>query len=56
MHIIQAIEQMQAMLRDVSPLLWDYKANLKKEGFTDKEAFELVRDYQKIMFSQPNQK
>lgn len=56
MHILQAIEQLQATLRDVSPMLWSYKCDLKKEGFTDKEAFELVRDYQKIMFTQPTQK
>ncbi|WP_193768888.1 hypothetical protein [Metasolibacillus meyeri] len=52
MNIIHAIEQMQAMLRDISPLLWEYKQDLKKQGFTEQQAFDLVRDYQKIMFTQ----
>jgi len=54
MHIIQAIEQMQAMLRDISPLLWEYKKDLKKQGFTEQQAYDLVRDYQKIIFTQSN--
>jgi hypothetical protein len=53
MNIFQALEQMQAMLRDISPILWSYKENLLKQGFTE-EAFALVRDYQKIMFTQQN--
>jgi len=51
MNILQQLEQLNAMLRDVSPILWDYKAQLKKEGFTEQQAFDLVRDYQKILFS-----
>jgi hypothetical protein len=54
MNIFQALEQMQAMLRDISPILWSYKENLLKQGFTEEEAFALVRDYQKIMFTQQN--
>lgn len=54
MHIIQAIEQMQAMLRDISPLLWEYKKDLKKQGFTEQQAYDLVKDYQKILFTQNN--
>lgn len=50
MNIIQALEQMNAMLRDVSPMLWDYKVQLIKQGFTEQQAFDLVRDYQKIIF------
>lgn len=49
-NIIQALEQMQAMLRDVAPVLWAYYDDLKKQGFTDEQAFALVRDYQKIAF------
>lgn len=51
MNIFQAFEQMQAMLRDLSPVLWSYKQHLKKQGFTDDEAFALVRDYQRILFT-----
>ena len=54
MNILQALEQMQAMLRDVSPVLWEYKQDLKKQGFTEQQAYELVRDYQKIVFTQSN--
>ena len=50
MDITQQIDQMMAMLRDVSPLLWTYYADLKKQGFTDEQAFTLVRDYQSITF------
>ena len=56
MHILQALEQMQAMLRDISPVLWDYKQELKKQGFTEAQAFELVRDFQKTTFAQNNKK
>lgn len=54
MNIFQALEQMQAMLRDVSPVLWTYKQDLEKQGFTEDQAIDLVRDYQKIMFTQHN--
>lgn len=49
MNIIQALEQMQAMLRDLSPVLWSYKEDLKKQGFTEEQAFTLARDYQRIV-------
>lgn len=55
MHIIQAMEQLQAMLRDVSPVLWSYKENLIKQGFTEEQAFLLVRDYQEILFTNQNE-
>ena len=51
MNIFQAFEQMQAMLRDFAPVLMSYKQHLKKQGFTDDEAFALVRDYQRILFT-----
>lgn len=47
MNILHQIEQMMAVLRDISPLLWSYKVDLVKQGFTEEQAFELVRDYQK---------
>lgn len=51
MNILHAIEQMMAALRDVSPMLWSYKEDLKKQGFTEEQAFQLVRDFQKVTFS-----
>ena len=54
MNIFQALEQMEAMLLDFSPVLWTYKQDLKKQGFTEQQAFDLARDYQKIMFTQNN--
>ena len=51
MNILQQFEQMQAMLRDFAPVLMSYKQHLKKQGFTDDEAFALVRDYQRILFT-----
>ncbi|WP_421663610.1 hypothetical protein [Lysinibacillus telephonicus] len=49
MNILHALEQIQAMLRDLSPVLWDYKEELKKQGFTENQAFTLARDYQRIL-------
>ncbi|MRX70859.1 hypothetical protein GJU40_01590 [Bacillus lacus] len=51
MNIIQALEQMQATLRDLSPVLWSYKENLVKQGFTEEQAFALVKDYQNTILS-----
>ena len=51
MNIFQAFEQMQAMLRDFAPVLMSYKRNLMKQGFTEEEAFQLVRDYQYTLFN-----
>lgn len=54
MDILHAIDQIQAMLRDLSPVLWSYKENLKKQGFTDEEAFALVRDFQMLLWNNAN--
>lgn len=51
MNILQQLEQMQAMLRDFAPVLISYKRNLMKQGFTEEEAFQLVRDYQYTLFN-----
>lgn len=50
MNIFQAFEQIQEMLKDLSPVLWSYKENLKKQGFTEEQAFQLTRDYQRTVF------
>lgn len=52
MNILQQLEQMQAMLRDLAPVLYSYKENLKKQGFTEDQAYTLVRDYQMTIFNQ----
>lgn len=54
MNIFQALEQMEAMLLDFSPVLWTYKQDLEKQGFTEQQAFDLARDFQNIMFTQSN--
>lgn len=48
MNLTQQIDQIMAMLRDFSPLLWEYYSDLKKQGFTDEQAFAIVRDYHKL--------
>lgn len=47
MDFIQQLEQMQAMLRDITPIVWTYYKNLLDQGFTEKQAFELTRDCQR---------
>jgi hypothetical protein len=49
--IIAALEQMQATLRDLSPVLWSYYYNLKQQGFSNEQAFKLTNDFQNIMLS-----
>jgi hypothetical protein len=49
---LQALEQMQAMLRDLSPVLWSYKENLKKQGFTEEQAMDLAKELQKNIITQ----
>lgn len=51
MDITQQLDQMMAMLRDFSPVLWTYYSDLKKQGFSDDQAFILVRDYQRTTMS-----
>ena len=51
MNILHQLEQIQALLRDVAPVLYSYKEHLKKQGFTEQQAYNLVRDYQQILLS-----
>ncbi|RLJ90139.1 hypothetical protein [Planococcus citreus] len=50
MDIVHQFEQMQAVLRDFSPLLWTYYLELQAQGFTQQQAFELVKNYQNTTF------
>ena len=50
-NILQALEQTEAMLVNLSPVLWTYKENLKKQGFSEEQAFLLVKDFQNSLIS-----
>lgn len=50
-NILHQLEQIQALLRDVATVLYSYKEHLKKQGFTEQQAYNLVRDYQQILLS-----
>lgn len=52
MNIIQALEQFAATLRDVAPVLAQYRKDLEKQGFSKEEAFYLTVRVQGIMFGQ----
>ena len=45
MNFKQRLEQEDARLRDMSILLYNFKQNLKEQGFTEEQAFQLVKDY-----------
>lgn len=46
MNIFQVLEQMEAMLRDLAPVLWSYKENLKKQGFTEEQSYQMALAFQ----------
>lgn len=48
---IHQLDQMDAMLRDIAGLVRNYHEKLVKAGFTDEQAFELVKDYHKSIHS-----
>lgn len=56
MNLFQALEQMDAFLRDFSPVLWAYKQNLLKQGFTEEESMQLVINYQESVIKGGTQK
>lgn len=56
MNFIHQLEQMQAMLRDLAPVLWSYKENLKKQGFTENQAFRMTLEYQNTIFDKGKRK
>lgn len=51
LSFFQAMEQLQAHLRDLSPVLFSYYVNLHKAGFTEEQAMELVRDFHAIILT-----
>ena len=55
MNIFQAFEQYAAFLRDLSPMLWNYKEDLKKQGFTENQAFRMALELQNNITKQGKQ-
>lgn len=51
MDITQQLDQLGAMLRDVAPLLYNYYKDLQALGFTEEQAFAMVKDYQTILLT-----
>jgi len=51
MDFLAQLDQLKALLRDISPVLWGYYFELKKQGFTDEQAFQLTRDFQMVTFN-----
>jgi len=51
MNLIHALDQMQAALRDLAPVLYSYYDNLKKQGFTSKQALTIVIELQRSLLS-----
>lgn len=51
MHFIQALEQMQAMMRDIGPVFYTYYASLVDAGFTEEQAMLLVVNWQNSVIS-----
>ena len=49
-NFLQIFEQIESALRDIAPILSNYKKYLKEQGFTEAQAFQLVRDYQITLF------
>lgn len=54
MSLFQALEQMEALMRDLAPILYSYKKQLKKAGFTDAETMMLVIDLQQTLLTGGN--
>lgn len=50
MDILQQLDQLQAVLRDIAPVLWSYYKNLIDEGFSEEQALELTKDVQSKLF------
>ena len=42
----EAWNEMKAMTRDLSPILYNYYAELVRLGFTEEQAFEITKDFQ----------
>ncbi|MCM3598687.1 hypothetical protein M4D55_23290 [Metabacillus idriensis] len=51
MNFFQQMEQLQATLRDVAPIMWTYYNNLLKQGFNPEQAFTLTVEMQKALMN-----
>ena len=47
MDINQALDQFDALMRDMTPLIRKHYNRLKAEGFSDFQAHELTKEYQR---------
>lgn len=54
MDIIKAFEELHASLMNVSPLLFSYYADLKKQGFSEEQALELTKEAQTLILKGGN--
>ena len=45
--ISEEMQEMSKFLRDFAVVLYSYQEDLKVQKFTDKQAFSLIRDFQK---------
>lgn len=50
MDIIQAFEQFEMQLINQAAVLRTYHKELKKQGFTENQAFRLTQEMQQLMF------
>lgn len=53
MNIQHSLDQVSAMMRDFAPLLRAYHLSLVETGFTEEQAFVLVKDYQQCLLGGP---
>ncbi|MRX54825.1 hypothetical protein GJU41_12655 [Bacillus idriensis] len=51
MNFFQQMEQLQATLRDIAPVMWSYYNNLLKQGFSKDQAFTLTVEMQKALMN-----
>lgn len=50
MHFIHALDQLQAMLRDLAPVVRSYYEKLLEQGFTPEEALTITIAFQNALF------
>lgn len=51
MKNVQALEQLQAFMRDFAGFIKAYHNNLERVGFTKVQAFTLTADYHRLFLS-----
>jgi hypothetical protein len=51
LDIMQKLDQLSALLRDLAPVFMKYKTDLMKQGFSEEEALKLVIQAQEIILN-----